>query len=308
MIYQTKNYAIMKTIAKLYFEVTMKPTLSRYKAYSMLLICGVAWAASTIVIKVSLNLIDPFHLMLGRFSVAFLVLFLVNPSTFFKSTIKDALMSMGLGVWIFGAYALAIFSLSYTTASKSGFLVAMAVILVPLIQLLFHKKRPTLWVAVSVMLSLVGLYLISGMDGIGFNLGDFLAILSSLSYAIYIILVDRYAKEIRTFTLVQFQLLTMILISFCFVILYEGLMVHMLVQGTTPILLTGLIGTALTLFFQVDAQRVASPESVGLLLLSEPVFTFVMAWGLLHETITPSGTIGGGLIIGAMVLTILKKI
>ncbi len=64
----------------------------------------------------------------------------------------------------------------------------------------------------------------------------------------------------------------------------------------------------MTIYFQNHAQKYASPESVGLLLLGEPVFTLIMAVFILQETITSSGLLGATFIIGAMVFTILKKV
>ncbi len=212
-----------------------------------------------------------------------------------------------LGMLIFASYAFGIISLVYTTASKSGFLVAMSVLLVPITQLVIRRKVPNGIIIGTVLLSIIGLYFISGMDGVGFNFGDLLALMCAVTYTGYILIVDRYVKEVDGVTLVLYQMLSVTILSFVLAVIYEGFDIDILKSGFIPIFFTGILGTAMTIYFQNHAQKHASPESVGLLLLGEPVFTLLMAFFILQETITHSGLVGAGFIIGAMVVTIIKK-
>ncbi len=82
----------------------------------------------------------------------------------------------------------------------------------------------------------------------------------------------------------------------------------MFIVSWAPILVMGIFGTALTNFAQVKAQKHASPESVGLILLGEPLFTLVMAAAILKEQILIGGLFGAGLILVALVITIVKDI
>ncbi len=274
----------------------------------MLFLCGIGWASSTIIIKIFIGEVDPYHLMFGRFIFAFLLLLLMKPEKFIRCKRREAVISMTLGVIIYAAYATAILSLKYTTAAKSGFLIALPVVLVPILQLMANRVRPNKWVVFTAGMSVMGLYLVSDMDGIGFNFGDLLAMLSSLAYSIYIMIVDKVAKTISEYTLVQYQLLTMSLLSLVATGFVGGFHGEILVAGAMPIIVTGLFGTAMTLYFQVHAQKVASPESVGLLLLTEPILTFFMAWIILEEAVSLRGLIGGAIIIAAMVTAIVKKL
>ncbi len=88
----------------------------------------------------------------------------------------------------------------------------------------------------------------------------------------------------------------------------EGFDIDILKSGFIPIFFTGILGTAMTIYFQNHAQKHASPESVGLLLLGEPVFTLLMAFFYFARDHYDSGLVGAGFIIGAMVVTIIKKV
>lgn len=279
-----------------------------YKAYIMLMLTSLGWASSTIIIKVFITDIKAYHMMFGRFLIAFFLIWALHPKKMVRLNKRDTSIALALGVLIFASYAFAIISLAYTTASKSGFLVAMSVLLVPISQLFIRRKIPSGIVIGTVFLSIIGLYLISGMDGIGFNVGDFLALMCAVSYTFYILIVDRYVREMDGVTLVLYQLGSVAVLSLILAISFEGFDVEILKTGFVPIFFTGILGTAMTIYFQNHAQKYASPESVGLLLLGEPVFTLVMALMILGETVTRTGLVGAVCIIGAMVVTILKKV
>jgi drug/metabolite transporter (DMT)-like permease len=70
----------------------------------------------------------------------------------------------------------------------------------------------------------------------------------------------------------------------------------------------GVVGMALPNFFQTKAQKTASTESVGIILLADPLFTLILAALFLREPIFLSGLIGGGLILISCVIAIIKKI
>jgi len=279
-----------------------------HKSYLMLLLTSFGWATSTIIIKVFITDIKAYHMMFGRFAIAFLLIWMIHPKKMVRLKSKDLSVAFVLGLLIFASYAFGIISLKYTTASKSGFLVAMSVLLVPLFQLIIRKKIPNPVVGVTVLLSMVGLYLISGMDGVGFNFGDSLSLMCALTYTFYILIVDKFVKEIDGVTLVLYQLLSVTFVSLILAIFYEGFDLSILSDGAIPIFSTAILGTAMTIYFQNHAQKHASPESVGLLLLGEPVLTLILALLILKEVVTMTGLLGATLIILSMVLTVIKKI
>ncbi len=280
----------------------------KIKADILLFTTAIGWALSTILIKIYIEDIPVFHLMFARFFIGFVLLLILNRKKMKAITTEQIKAGSILGILTFIAYAFAIMSLSYTSASKSGFLVAMSVLFVPIVTTLLRKKLPGFWTITSVLLSLVGLNFISGMNGDGFNLGDGLALLCALSYTFYIILLDKHAKVIEESKLVILQLGFVSLVSVIFMFLLEGLDLSVFTENYLPILIISIFGTTLTSLAQTIAQKHASPESVGLILLGEPLFTLIMAALILKETILFSGLLGAGLILTALIITVIKKI
>jgi drug/metabolite transporter (DMT)-like permease len=92
------------------------------------------------------------------------------------------------------------------------------------------------------------------------------------------------------------------------VIIFEGFSMQYIKEGLIPILIIGVLCTGVTTLLQTRAQKVASPESAGILFLGEPLFTLIMSYFILNETILFSGLVGAILILSSLVIAVLKKI
>lgn len=278
------------------------------KADLLLFVTASGWAMSTILIKLYTDTLPVFHLMFSRYLIALIVLSLLQRNKKEKIKKEDWKYGSVLGFLTFLAFTFAIASLYYTSASKSGFFVAMSVLFVPIVTTFLHRKLPNRWILLSVLLSLIGLYLISGMNGGSFNKGDFLALLCAGSYTIYILILDKTAKSINESQLAWMQMFVVTIISALAMLIFEGFDFEVLMEAWLPLLVIGVFGTAITNYAQIKAQQNATPESVGLILLGEPLFTLIMAAMILKEAILLPGLLGALLLLSALVITVIKDI
>lgn len=285
-----------------------KKDTAKYIAYLELLFVSFMWGVSTILLKMYIDKIPPFHLLLGRFFIASLTLFLFSPKKILSIKKDDIKIGFILGFLIFAVYALYILGLERTSASKSGFLAALSVLFIPILESFLKKRMPTFWTIICVVSSIFGLYLISGMNGGSLNFGDILVIICTFIYTIYIIILDRYGYDKDNYILSFIQLLIVTISSLFFSIIFESLNFTLLEENIFVIIIIGVFSTGLTTYLQTKAQKVASPESVGIILLGEPLFTLILAYIFLHETILLRGLIGSGLIILSLVIAIIKKV
>lgn len=90
-------------------------------------------------------------------------------------------------------------------------------------------------------------------------------------------------------------------------VLFEGFCIEYIKIALIPILIIGVLCTGIATLCQTRAQKVTSTESVGILLLGEPLFTLIMAFFILKETILLNGVLGGILILISLVLAVVKK-
>lgn len=282
--------------------------LKRIRAYAELLFASFSWALATIIIKKYIGEIPSYHLLMGRFVVGTLFIFALQPYNVAKIKKQHIKVGIPLGILIFGAYAFGVICLKYTSASKTGFLVSLSVLLIPLVETIRRKAVPSKWTVISVAMSLAGMVLISGINGGSFNLGDMLAIASSVVYTIYVIALDKYGKDVEDTLLTLIQLAVVAVCCILAVVFFEGFSMQYIKDGLIPILIIGVLCTGMTTLLQTRAQKIASPESAGILFLGEPLFTLIMSYFILNETILFSGLIGAGLILSSLVIAVLKKI
>ena len=119
-----------------------------------------------------------------------------------KESIKAGII---LGVIDFLALAVQQIGIGYTTASKSSFITATYVIMVPLFAAIFGKKiKKSLWLCV--FLEIVGLYLLCVNDNFVINIGDIITFVGAFFFAIHILLIEKEGDKMDTliFCFVQY--------------------------------------------------------------------------------------------------------
>jgi drug/metabolite transporter (DMT)-like permease len=291
--------------------LTVSSDISRSKltsAYFLLLLTAFGWGLSTVLGKGMIGSISPTHILMVRAWVAVLVIFCASPGKLLAMKKGDLKAGLFLGLILFFSYYLGIYCLKYTTASKAGFLMALSVLFVPSAETLLKRRLPSWWIVFSVFLSLLGLRLISGINGGSFNYGDLLAVGSACLYTLYIIVMDRIGKGKDDYLLSFILLLVLAVAASCGAVGLEGFNYAGIKENIYPLLLMGVAGTGLATLFQTKAQKTASSESVGIILLAEPLFTLIFAALFLHETIYLSGLMGGVLILLSLFVAVVKKV
>ena len=199
------------------------------------------------------------------------------------------------------------FGLIYTGVGKCAFVTAFYIFLVPLFSTIFGEKiKVKMWIAV--MLAMAGLYMItmsSGFDNI--NIGDVLSFGSAVTYALFIILVDRSVKKVDVlkFSAVQFTICGLLCFIPAFIwepgqITWENIMLN-----PWPIIVTGVVSCALGYTIQLIGQKTTKPTTVSMILSSETVFSMIAGMIFLHEVMLVKEYIGCAIMVIAIVLSVL---
>lgn len=237
----------------------------------------VIWGTSFPLTKNVLADVPVFSFLSLRFSAGAILLLAIFHKRLLTARLADIRAGFVLGLIFFFSLFFQVASLKYTSSSNSAFISALAVVIVPLISLcvLRQSASPKLWVSVG--LSLLGLFLITG--GIHFQVGpgEGLALLSASFSALQIIFIDRYARQHDSSVLGVLQIL------FCAV-------AYSLVAGGVgygsftfsgglwlAVIMTGVFGTAVAYTGQIYAQKYTSPTSIALIITTEPVFALIFA-------------------------------
>ncbi|MCM8712035.1 DMT family transporter [Clostridium sp. SYSU_GA19001] len=247
------------------------------KADLSLILVTVVWGASFPVMSVALKSVPPYSFIAIRYTLAAIILALIffkKLKNFNKKVIKaGVLVGLALGA---GSMLQAV-GLIYTTSSKSGFITGLNVILVPVFLAILYKKFPDFKTNLGVVFSLSGLSLMSLNRSLGLNRGDFLTLLSAVAFAVQIILVDKYSKDMDAAFLTIIELLTVGVMSFLPALTIEGFKMDLNVFAVSAILFTALFCTIFAYGLQNVAQAYTTPTHTAIIFLAEPVFSAIFS-------------------------------
>ena len=193
----------------------MKQNVARYYILAILVI--IVWSSTFISTKVLLSAFTPVEILVYRFALAYLLLFIVYPHVHRPESLKTELKLFFAGVTGGSAYFLAEnFALSYSYASNVALLVSTAPIITAVLAHFLLKGegiRRRAYVGAVIAFSGAALVILNGKFVLRLNpLGDLLAIASALSWAIYSVIVrdldTKYSSYYITRKIFFYTLLT----------------------------------------------------------------------------------------------------
>ncbi|AFV76901.1 putative permease, DMT superfamily [Thermus oshimai JL-2] len=253
------------------------------------------WGTTFVVVKGAVGEMAPSLLVFLRFLVAslfFLPIALRLPKGVWGAGLE-------LSFWLLLGYASQAVGLLHTSASRSAFITALNVVLVPLL-LGLVGRRLGLPVWLSALLALLGVGLLSyDPKQPPLNVGDLWTLLTALTYALYIVRLEVYAKAFPSLPLTAVQVLGTTLLALLWV-LWEGPALHGVPWGA--VLYLGVVATALTTWLQTWGQRYVPAPQAAVLYTLEPVWATLFAFLLLGERLGPSGALGALLVVLATLL------
>ena len=190
--------------------------------------------------------------------------------------------------------------LQRTTASRSGFLTGMLVVLVPLIELGFFGKRPAWPALCGVLLAFAGMTMLSAPwadTSHATMLGDALTLGCALVFAAHIVALGRLAPRHPVMPMLLLQLATI-----CALATLAGPLIERQHFSGQPklwlaLLYLALFATLLAFGIQTWAQKVMPPVRVALISSLEPVFAAIWAAVLIGERLSGREVLGGAMIV-----------
>ena len=206
-----------------------------------------------------------------------------------------------MGVFLTGGYIFQTLGLEETTASNTGFITGLFVVLTPVLGAVFLRQSlpPVAWAAAGV--AALGLWLLSGA-GTDFNFrGDGLVLVCSFSLAAHILATAGAVKRYDVGALLAIQLGV---VGFVSLAIGAGAGDLEAPEGATvwsALIVTALIASALGFFVQTFAQQHAPPARTALILAAEPAFAGLFGWLLNDDRLSATGWLGAALIMTAIV-------
>ena len=243
-------------------------------------------------------------------AVIFLALFMLVNRKSFTITLRETVVLVPLGV-LFVLSSLTLFaSFHYMDAGVASTLLFVYPVMVAVMMALFFKERITAVTVFSILLSLTGIVLLyRGGDGEVLNTtGVLLVLLSSLTYAVYIVIVNKSSLRMSSVKLTFYVLLVGVL----FILGYsffggEEAEIQIL---TTPSMwlhasILAVFPTVVSLLLMVVAIHEMGSTPTAVIGALEPLTAVVLGVTLFGEEFTSRLAIGIMLILSAVILIVL---
>ena len=284
------------------------------------LLCTLIWGTTFIAQDTGMDDIGPFTFNTVRFLIGFLAIiplvFLFEFKKFkseFKSDTKTfGILSFLIGLSLFLGSALQQVALLYTDVANAAFFTIFYVPMVPIIIFLFKQQSIHWSVWPSVILCLIGGYLLTNFQDATVRLGDNLVVLGALFWSTHIIFTGMIIKKYDLpLTLGAIQTLIVALFSFIIASIYEEFIYSNILKEINSILYAGILSGGFAFVLQIYAQKNISPAPAAIVFSLEGVFATIAAWILLSQILDINNLIGCLFILFGVLLSqlmpILKK-
>jgi drug/metabolite transporter (DMT)-like permease len=299
----------------------IKKEYSYFASVVMLVVAGIIWGLSFTCVKWALVDFTTTQLLFYRFFLAFVLgealLFLFKKEAWKKSH-SDILLSLKPGLFLGISLLFQIHGLHYTTATNSGFITSIYVILIPFISVLLFKtpiKKMHFMFAILAFIGMAFLLdiptMINGHNHIQFNIGDLLTLGSAVTAAFQIIYIGITAKKsANTFRYNNYQTFWSLCVVIPFLI-FESIQksksfipesVH--TQSLLGIGLLIVFVSMVAFYLQVTAQQKLSTTTASMLCLLEAPFSFLFAAILIDENLIGLQIFGALLILSSSAFSV----
>ena len=276
------------------------------------LLCTFIWGTTFIAQDTGMDNIGPFTFNAVRFFVGFLAiaplvyLFEINKlrpelNSRFKTF---GILSFLIGLSLFLGSALQQVALLYTDVANAAFFTIFYVPMVPIIIFLFKRKSLHWSVWPSVILCLIGGYLLTNFFDATVRLGDTLVILGALFWSTHIIFTGMIViKYDLPLTLGAIQTLIVAVCSLIIGLIYEEFVFENIFNEIDSILYAGILSGGFAFVLQIYAQKNITPAPAAIIFSLEGVFATIAAWILLDQILDINNLLGCFFILSGVLLS-----
>ena len=286
----------------------MSKTLSLFSA----LLCTFIWGTTFIAQDTGMDDIGPFTFNSVRFFVGFLAIVPLALMFEAKKLKKEfrfdtktfVILSFLIGLSLFLGSALQQVALLYTDVANAAFFTIFYVPMVPIIIFIFKKDFLHWSVWPSVILCLIGGYLLTNFQDATVRLGDTLVVLGALFWSTHIIFTGMIVKKYNLpLTIGAIQTLLVALFSFMIGSFSEEFVIANILNEIDSILYAGILSGGFAFVLQIYAQRNITPAPAAINFSVEGVFATIAAWFLLNQILGINNLLGCFFILSGVLLS-----
>ncbi|MCH8612649.1 DMT family transporter [Arsenicicoccus dermatophilus] len=258
------------------------------------------WGSTFYLIHDLLDSMDPLDFLAVRFTIAAVLLLAVFGRSLRALDRRGWVAGLLLGLVYAAAQILQTVGLAHTSASRSGFITGLYVVLTPFLGALLLRDEVTRETWVAALLSVGGLTALSlGGDGVGLGTGELLTLGCAVVYALHILGVGRATSAALATALSTVQMLAIAATSVVAASV-DGIRLPLGGGQWWAVVYMAVFAGAVALWAQTWGQAHLSAARAAIVMTLEPVFAAVFAVLLGGEQVGWRMVVGGGLIMTAM--------
>ncbi len=279
-MYNSFSYAIIASMKK-----------NEWFHLGLLILTALIWGMAFVAQSIGANSVGPFTFLATRSWLGLITLSPLMIKTFKKTpltkTQKKKLCIGGLfcGFFLFTASLFQQIGIASTTTAKSGFITALYMLIVPILSVFIgHKPNSQTWI--SILIGLIGLYLLCIHGSItNITKGDWYTLVCAFLFAAQILSVNHFVQDCDPILLSGLQfLICSILASICMP--FEASNLTNLSQAIIPILYAGIFSTGIAYTLQIVGQKDLNPSIASLAMCLESVFSALGGWLILGQRLS----------------------
>ena len=291
------------------------------RSSALLLLTACIWGVAFVAQSVGMEYVGPFTFNFVRSILGGLVLI---PCIFFlkrekkakaekvseeeKKAQRKTLLAGGIccGVALCLASNFQQIGIQYTTVGKAGFITACYIVIVPVIGLFMKKKcSPMIWL--SVLLAVVGLYLLCINEQFSIGYGDILVFVCAILFSVHILIVDYFSPKVDGVKMSCIQFLVCGLLSGIAMLFAEQPQLSAVLLAWKPIAYAGIMSCGVAYTLQIIGQKNMNPTVASLILSLESCISVLAGWIILRQQLSTKEILGCVIMFAAIILAQLPE-
>ncbi len=211
---------------------------------------------------------------------------------------------MFMGVSLFLGTSLQQAALQYTNIANAAFFTVFYVPIVPILLFVFYKIKVHWSIWPSILMCIIGVYLLSNFSDFQIMLGDALVILCSLFWALHIIFAGKFMKKFDLpIFYASLQSIFVFLLSMIAALIFEEIDIQKILLEYSSILYAGILSGGVAFTLQMYAQKNIDEAPAAIIYSLEGVFAALAGWIILNQILNLNNIIGCLLILLAVILS-----
>ena len=267
------------------------------------------WGSAFVAQDMGMDHIGPFTFTGARMVIAFLCLlpfFLIyefNNVKKIKTNSKTVVSYIVLlGFLLSAGMCLQQFALLHTDVANTAVFTILYVVLVPFVAYFLFSKNIHWSIWPSVLMCLLGGFLLTELDDIAIRVGDTLSVINAFFWAFHIVFISKFLRIFNfPITIAAFQCLVGAIVALVPAYIFEEIFFSNILLEWKELFYVGVISSGIAFLLQIYAQQNLNPAPVAIILSLEGAIAAIFGWILLDQFLNEIKILGIVVILIAVI-------